>query len=168
MMWYVMQVYTGQEQKVCEQCRSRIMEDGEDVFVFLAERMTKIQGEGKRITSRLFSGYVFVETGKIEDFFMRLKDMGAMAKVLCTGGEMTPIYPEEEERLRLLGGEDHIVRYSEGYLEGEELTVTSGALKGYRGAVKKVLRHQRLVVLEMPLMGRGVEVALGLGVVRRE
>lgn len=168
MMWYVMQVHTGQEQKVCEQCRSRIMEEEEDVFVFLAERMTKVQGEWKRIISRLFPGYVFVETGKIEDFFMRLKNKGIMTRVLCTGEEMTPIYPEEEERLRLLGGEDHIVRYSEGYMEGEELTVTSGALKGYRGAVKKILRHQRLVVLEMPLMGRSVEVALGLGVVRRE
>ena len=166
-MWYVMQVYTGQEQKVCEQCRSRIMEEGEDVFVLLAEQMTRVRGEWKRITGRLFPGYVLVETGKIEDFFMRLKDMGAMTKVLCTGGEMTPIYPEEEERLRLLGGGEHIVRYSEGYLEGEELTVISGALKGYKGAVKKILRHQRLVVLEMPLMGQGVEVALGLGVVRR-
>ena len=85
-MWYVMQVYTGQEQKVCEQCRSRIMEEGEDVFVLLAERMTRVRGEWKRITGRLFPGYVLVETGKIEDFFMRLKDMGAMTKVLCTGG----------------------------------------------------------------------------------
>ena len=61
-----------------------------------------------------------------------------------------------------------MLKYSEGYMEGEELTVTSGALKGYRGAVKKILRHQRLVVLEMPLMGQSVEVTLGLGVVRRE
>lgn len=167
-MWYVMQVHTGQEQKVCEQCRSRIMEEDEDVFVFLAERMTKTEGVWTLITSRLFPGYVFVETRKIEDFFMRLKNMGVMTKVLCTGGEMTPIYPEEEERLRLLGGESHIVKYSEGYEEGEKLTVTSGALKGYQGAVKKILRHQRLVVLEMPLMGQSVEVTLGLGVVRRE
>ena len=167
-MWYVMQVYTGQEEKVCGQCRSRVMEKDEDVFVFLAQRMTKIQGEWTLITSRLFPGYVFVETDRIEDFFMRLKQMGAMTRALCTGEEMTPVYPEEEERLRLLGGEDHVLKYSEGYMEGEELTVTSGALKGYRGAVKKILRHQRLVVLEMPLMGQSVEVTLGLGVVRRE
>lgn len=166
-MWYVMQVYTGQERKVCEQCKSQITEKEEDVFVFLAERMTKIGGVWTLITSRLFPGYVFVETGKIDDFFMRLKNMGAMTKMLCVGEEITPIYLEEEERLRLLGGEDHILKYSQGYMEGEKLTVTSGALKGYRGAVKKILRHQRLVVLEMPLMGQGVEVTLGLGVVRK-
>ena len=49
-MWYVMQVYTGQEEKVCGQCRSRVMEKDEDVFVFLAQRMTKIQGEWTLIT----------------------------------------------------------------------------------------------------------------------
>lgn len=58
--------------------------------------------------------------------------------------------------------------YSEGYLEGENLVVTSGAMKNYRGTVKKVLRHKRLVVLEMPLMGRVVEVTVGLGIVKRE
>lgn len=46
--------------------------------------------------------------------------------------------------------------------------VTSGAMKNYRGTVKKVLRHKRLVVLEMPLMGRVVEVTVGLGIVKRE
>ena len=73
-----MQVYTGQEEKVCGQCRSRVMEKDEDVFVFLAQRMTKIQGEWTLITSRLFPGYVFVETDRIEDFYMRLKQMGAI------------------------------------------------------------------------------------------
>ena len=58
-----------------------------------------------------------------------------------------------------------MARYSEGYLEGEKLVVTSGALKDYEGRIKKILRHKRLVVLEVPLLGRSVEVTLGLGVV---
>ena len=45
--------------------------------------------------------------------------------------------------------------------------VTSGALEGYEGRIKKILRHKRLVVLEVPLMGRTVEVTLGLGVVEK-
>ena len=44
---------------------------------------------------------------------------------------------------------------------------TEGALKGFEGRVKKVLRHKRLAVLEMPLMGRTVEVTVGLGIVER-
>lgn len=164
----MIQVYTGMEEEICRQCQRKVMEKDEEVFVLWAERMTKIQGQWTLITRRLFPGYVFIETERIEEFFMRLKRIDAMTKVLCTGEDITPIHPEEESYLRLLGGDDHIVRYSEGYMEGENLVVTFGAMKNYRGTVKKVLRHKRLVVLEMPLMGRMVEVTVGLGIVRRE
>lgn len=167
-MWYVIQVYTGAEEEICQQCRSKVMEKNEDVFVFLTERMTKIQGQWTLITSRLFPGYVFVETERIEEFFMRLKRLNAMTKVLRTGEDMTPIHQEEESYLRLLGGDNHIVKYSEGYLEGEKLFITSGAMKNFEGTVKKVLRHKRLVVLEVPLMGQTIEVTVGLGIVKRQ
>ena len=167
-MWYVIQVYTGTEEEICRQCRCKVAEKDEDVFVLLAERMTKIRGQWTLITGRLFPGYVFVKTENIEDFFMRLRRIDAMTKVLRTGEDMTPIHPEEESYLRLLGGDEHVVKYSEGYLEGEKLIVTSGAMKNFRGTVKKVLRHKRLVVLEIPLMGRIVEVTVGLGIVKRQ
>ena len=48
------------------------------------------------------------------------------------------------------------------------MVVTSGSMKNYKGIVKKVLRHKRLVVLEVPLMGRTVDVTVGLGIVKRQ
>ena len=48
------------------------------------------------------------------------------------------------------------------------MIVTSGAMKNFRGTVKKVLRHKQLVMLEVPLMGRIVEVTVGLGIVKRQ
>lgn len=166
-MWYVIQVYTGKELEIVQQCRERVMVEGEDVFVPLAERWTKIRGERTLITSRLFPGYVFIETDRIGDFYKRLNRIYAMTKVLRTGEEMTPIQPEEEEYLRRLGGEEHVVKYSEGYIEGEKLVVISGPLKNFAGNVKKVLRHKRLVVMEVPLLGRTVEVTVGMGVVEK-
>ena len=167
-MWYVMQVSTGTEEEICQQCRRRVKEADEDVFILTVERMTKVQGEWKLVSGRLFPGYVCVETDEAEDFFLRLKQMKINAKVLRTGEEITPLYPEEEVYLSELGGEEHLVKYSEGYLEGEQLVVTSGAMMNYKGTVKKVLRHKRLIVLEVPLMGRAVEVAVGVGIVKRQ
>lgn len=166
-MWYVIQVYTGKELEIAKQCRERVADEGEDVFVPLAERWTKIRGERTLITSRLFPGYVFIETEKIEDFYKRLNRIYAMTKVLRTGDEMTPIQKEEEEYLRRLGGDEHVVKYSEGYIEGDKLVVTSGPLKDFEGKVKKILRHKRLVVMEVSLLGHTVEVTLGLGVVEK-
>lgn len=167
-MWYVVQVYTGTETEICEQCRSRLMEDGEEIFILQAEKMIKIRGRWSLTMGKLFPGYVFVETERIEDFYNRLKRLGSMAKILRTDKEMIPIYPEEEQYLRMIGGREHIVRYSEGYIEGEKLVVTSGAMKECRGKLKKVLRHKRMVVLEIPLLGRSVEVTVGMGIVSRQ
>lgn len=166
-MWYVIQVFTGREMEIAKQCRKRVAAEYENVFVLLAERQTKIRGQRKLIRTRLFPGYVFIETEAIEDFYKRLKRIPAMTKILKTGEYMTPLHRDEEAYLRQLGGEEHIVRYSEGYLEGENLIVTRGALAGYEGRIKKILRHKRLVVLEVPLLGRMVEVTLGLGVVEK-
>ena len=67
-MWYVMQVSTGTEEEICQQCRRRVKEADEDVFILTVERMTKVQGEWKLVSGRLFPGYVFVETDEAEDF----------------------------------------------------------------------------------------------------
>lgn len=166
-MWYVIQVYTGREAEMAQKCRERVVRAGEEIFIPLAQRQTKIRGERTMIETKLFPGYIFIETEQIEDFRLRLKRIEGMAKLLQTGDDITPLEPQEEEYLKKLGGAEHIVRYSQGYLEGERLIVTSGPLTGYEGNVKKILRHKRLAVLEIPLLGRMVEVTLGLGVVER-
>lgn len=166
-MWYVIQVYTGKEADIAEQCKSRVVQENEDVFIPLVERMTKVHGEWVQVKTRLFPGYVFIETDRPWELYMRLKSIKAMTKLLKTGEEITPIYKEEEQYLKKLQDKEHVVRYSEGFMEGDRLVVTSGPLRGSEGKIKKVLRHKRLVILEVPLLGRKVEVTLGLGVVEK-
>ena len=47
------------------------------------------------------------------------------------------------------------------------MVVTSGPLKDFKGKVKKILRHKRLVVMEVQLLGHEVEVTLGMGITER-
>lgn len=166
-MWYVIQVRTGQEIETAEKCRARIIKPGEDVFVMQGERMFKTgRGMEKRLYV-LFRSYVFAETQDIDDFWMRLRSMKVMTKVLTTGETMTPIHPEEESFLRNLGGDDHIVRFSEGYMAGEKLVVTEGAMKGCEGRVKWIDRHRRYAVISVELLGQMVDVKLGLEVLKK-
>lgn len=167
-MWYVIQVYTGKEADIVEQCKDRVVREDEDIFIPVVERMTKVQGEWVQVRTRLFPGYVFIETDRPWELYMRLKGVKAMTKLLKTGEEITPLYREEEKYLRRLQDREHVVRYSEGFMEGDRLVVTSGPLQGSEGEIKKILRHKRLVVMEVPLLGRKVEVTLGLGVVEKK
>lgn len=152
---------------MAEKCRNRIAQPGEDVFVILAEKMHQIGREWELRQNVIFKSYIFVETADIESFRLRLGKIGAMTKVLSIGEEMTPIRPEEEEFLRKLGGKEHIARYSEGYMVGDKLVVTEGALQGCGGRCKWIDRHRRIAVIEIELLGRVVDVKLGLGVVKK-
>ncbi len=167
--WFVIQTYTGKEHETIEQCRSRVLIDGESVFCPIKEKMSTRRGEPIMLEAALFPGYVFAEIQEpdIEDFRIRLRRVPEMTKILRTGDDMHPIYPEEEEYLRRLLDDGHRMRISEGYMEGETLHITGGPLVGLEGSIKKVLRHQKLAVLEIPLMGHKVEVTVGLGFVER-
>lgn len=166
-MWYVLQVRTGQETDIVEQCRGKVLLEGEEAFTMFGEKKYRFRGKWEMKRYLLFPGYIFIETTDIESFHIRLHEIKAMTKILKTGEEVVPVWPEEEAFLRQLGGEDHIAGYSEGYLEGERLVATEGAMKGYEGKVKRIDRHHRLVTIEVPLLGRLVEVQLGLGIVKR-
>ncbi len=162
-----MQVKTGLETDIVRQCRGRIMQENEDVFTMYGEKKSRFHGKWDLKRYLLFPGYVFIDTADIDDFRIRLHEIKTMTKVLKTGESVVPVWPEEEEFLRQLGGENHIAGYSEGYLEGERLVVIDGAMQGYEGKVKRLDRHHRLVTIEVPLLGQLVEVKLGLGVVKR-
>ncbi len=164
----MIQVQTRRETEIAGRCREKIMGPEEDVFVILRERMYRTSDGTEKILVPVFPGYVFVETEDIDDFRIRLREMKTMAKVLRAGEETVPVYPEEEAFLRLTGGEDHIVRFSEGYEIGKKLTVTQGPLKGYEGRVKRIDRHKKYAVLEVSLMGQAVDIQMGIEVFRKE
>lgn len=167
-MWYVIQVQARHEQAVVEKCHERnVLLPGEDVFTILSERMVKERGEWKKKEEPAFQKYIFAETEDTNGFRIRLRNVQELAKMLGVDDSIVPIYPEEQEMLQRLGGEEHVIRYSEGYMLGEKLIVTEGPMKGMEGYVKWVDRHQRIAGIEIFLLGRQLIVKMGIGVLKR-
>lgn len=167
-MWYVIQVQARRELAVVEKCHKRnVILPGEEVFTMLSERMVKERGEWKKKTEVAFQKYIIAETKDADGFRVRLQKIGEMAKMLGVNDQVVPIYPEEEERLKRLGGPEHVIRYSEGYMLNERLIVTDGPMKGMEGQVKWTDRHQRLAGVEVLLLGRKVVVKMGIGILKR-
>lgn len=161
-MWYVIQVWTGKEQEIIAECNEKVLESGEDMFVMLGERMMKDRaGIWEKRKTAVFPGYVFVETKDIEGLKIRLRNVKKMTRILTTGSELTPVYPEEEELLRRLGGDEHLIELSEGYREGDRLVVTDGPLVGLEGYVKWSKSHRRIACIELELCGQKISVKLG-------
>ena len=166
-MWYVIQVMSGREHQMAERCKTQLLSANEEVFIPMYERKRKIKGEWKLQRAVLFPGYIFFSTENIEDVFYRLKEIKDFSKILTTGTEFTPIGRNEETFIRQFGGSYHIVEMSVGFIEGNEVTVTSGPMKNWSGKVKKIDRHKKLAVLEMDFFGRITDITVGLEIVEK-
>ncbi len=164
-MWYVIQVRTGHEDEVAGKC-GRVLKAGESVFTMLSERRERVGGEWQTVVNVAFKGYVFAETDDIGSLRIRLHSISDLTKIVSVGDDMVPIYEEEEEMLRFLGGDDHVIRLSRGFSEGDSIAVTEGPLKGLESKIKWVDRRQKTVGISFTLFDRIVDVKLGAEFIR--
>lgn len=63
--------------------------------------------------------------------------------------------------------ETHTVEFSEGVIEGDEVKVWKGPLKGQEAKIVKIDRHKRLAWIEMKMFGRTKVVKVGLEIVSK-
>lgn len=166
-MWYVVQVMTGQEYNITNLCKMYLLDEEEEVFVPLGERKKKIKGNWKICQEILFPGYVFFMTENVEDLFYRLKKVNGLTKILRTGDDFTPLHDSETKFLQKIGKEKHVVELSVGYIEGDQIVITSGPMIDCLGEVKKIDRHKKTAILEVELFGRLTDVTVGLEIVEK-
>ena len=164
-MWYVVQVQACHEIDVVNRCQN-IVRDSEEVFTMLSERMERKDGVWQPIRTVTFQKYIFVDTSNIDAFRSRLHSIPGMTRILTVGDDAVPIYPKEEQLLRLLGGEDHIIGRSVIYKEGDKVTVVSGTLVGLEGLVRWTDKRQKWVGIAVSLADRETVIKLGAEFVR--
>ena len=170
MKTYVFQVKTGSEAKVAEQLQRHVEEDKTVCYVPHFVTMQKKNGEWTQVRKVLFPGYVFAETHDIAPFAARLSDALVSARLLCQE-DGTPLRIQDEEIAWISALADNVTKtvdMSEGVIEGDEIRITSGPLKGQEARIRKIDRHKRIAFVEMRLLGRTKTVRLGLEVVSKK
>lgn len=167
-MWYVLQVRTGTEENIRTQCRNNIPEAVlTRCFIPYYEEKRRIRGTWTVIRKVLFPGYVFAVTDRPDDLHQSLKQVIGLTKLIGTGQEIVPLTEEEKNFLEELGGEEQVMAMSEGIIEGDQVIVTKGPLKGKEGMIRKIDRHKRKVWLEVKIFGKMQRVEAGLEIVAK-
>ncbi|MCC8150398.1 MAG: antiterminator LoaP [Lachnospiraceae bacterium] len=161
-MWYVMQVRVGSEERICQQCSIRIPESIlRRSFVPYSENRMKFHGQWRTQKRRLFPGYVFLDTDDIQETAIRLSRMSDMTKILGVGDEIVPLTEEEVSFMQQLGGDAQVVRLSKLMLDGTQVRVLNGPLKGKEGLICKIDKHKRRVYLEVEMFHRTQRIEVG-------
>ena len=167
-MWYVVHTVSGMEQKCLQQCGIYIdRDDYNEMFIprYIAQKHFK--KEWHEVDKTLFPGYLFVDTEKIEPVIEGLKNFQQYTKVLRDGEMVSPITVQEQQFLTAMMNQQYVVRYSEGFLIGEKVCITTGPLKDFEGYIRTVDRHHRVAKLEVPIFGRPTPTEVGFGAIKR-
>ena len=103
----------------------------------------------------------------MEELYYELKGVPELTKILGDGSCFIPLEEEEVSLLIQMGGKEHVAVMSSGYIEGDQVIITSGPLQTLKGTIRKIDRHKRTAVVQMKMMGRLQDVTMGLEIVRK-
>ena len=99
------------------------------------ERARKQDGKWVNVEKPLFPGYVFFDSDNVEELLEGLKKIPKFTKVLGNGGSPIALYPYEVAFLEKYTNENKVMEMSRGFIERDQLVVTEGSLKDYKGKV---------------------------------
>jgi len=168
--WYVLFVRTGSEERLVEALKARLS----DATPFVLQRTCVLRRQGqKSLFQKLcFPGYVFVETDKpphsfIEECVPVINKVNGVYRLLNYSGDRNDVAVREDERVVLsrLFGDSHCLDVPTVFKEGDTVKVISGALMGYESKIVRFGRYEVVVAIEM--LGKTIEVSLGVDVVKR-
>lgn len=176
--WYVLFVKANTERRViCEInqfANALSIQNKVEPFILESEqyyRNKKYQKLGNKYQKRpLFPGYVFIETDISDERFLELFSSyiyksESIIKILLTNNKnKLAISDKEKTRLEYWCLGHRCITHSEGYVEGENIVITSGPLVGKEAVIKRINRHNRCAYVELEFMGvkQLIKVALEL------
>ena len=159
--WYVVQTFTGQEDKAKQALQQTVETEGLKTRVFQIlvplEETVEIKG-GKRVSKirKMFPGYVFLEMILDEKTWYLIRQTAGVARFIGTKVRPTPVSDKEMQRvLKQLGKEE---RLEITFEKGEGVRVISGAFRGYTGTVDEVNAEKGKLKVLINIFGRDTPV----------
>lgn len=167
-LWYVIQTVSGNEEKCLNICKL-LLEQTLYKKIFIPKYIAKIhyKKEWHDKEKILFPGYVFIDTENIDDVFSNIMRHNRHIRILKNAEKFLSISKEEQLFLESILNNEETVEYSEGFLIGDKVCVTSGSLRNYTGSIYRVDRHKRIAYLKINLFGRETIVEVGFSAVAR-
>lgn len=173
--WYVLQVYSGFENKVSDVIHEKAKKQGLESFIeeilIPTEEVVQVK-RGQRVNTerKFFPGYVLAKLDMNDNVWHLIKDIPKVTGFLGGSGGNKPIPISEAEAQRILNqvqeGIDH-PRPSVVYDIGEEVKVIDGPFASFTGLVEEVDEEKAKLKVSVSIFGRATPVELGYGQVEK-
>lgn len=175
MRWYVVQAFSGYEQRVAETLKQQIeIQNMQDYFgeVLVPKEKVKEIRDGKKYESerKFFPGYVFIHMIMNEKSWLLVRHTDrVLGFVGGTTEKPMPITDKEADKIlsRLRETEDS-PRPKTMFEVGEVVRACDGAFKDFSGTVEAVDYEKNRITVSIAIFGRATPVELEFSQVEKE
>ena len=167
--WYVVNTYSGHENKVKENLEKRVESMGLQNILFnivIPEHVETEIKNGKKVnkTVNMFPGYVLVEMIMSDEVWFIVRNTQGVTGFIGSSGKGAkpiPLLPEEVDRILSNMGMSRI-DLSKDLAEGKKVKITDGPFKNMSGKVKSYDLEKKTVELLLDLFGQETSVEVEL------
>jgi transcriptional antiterminator NusG len=174
--WYVINTYSGHENKVKANLEHRIVSMGQTprfrrVVVPTEQVIETKDGQKVQTEKRVLPGYVLVNMDLNDEAWTVVKGTPGVTAFVGAGAKPSPLSAGEVERiLHTAGGATGTAPVAKAQVEfalGESVKVTSGPLSDFDGEIVDVNADQQKLKVLVDIFERQVPVELGFDQVKK-
>jgi len=169
--WYIVQCYTSQEIRVMERIKDIMAQKAwaNKLFKVLVPQEETIEIKNNKRTektSKIFSGYVFVEALLGDDVIYEIRRLPGVSKFI--GSKTRPLPVTEDEILRVLRKVgDKSKKIDIDFEVDEVIKVISGPFRGYTGSISEISAAKGTLKAFISIFGRETPVTLDFNQVEK-
>lgn len=162
--WYVIQTYSGYEEKVAENLKQRIenldMQDKVFDVIVPKEKTIEIRnGKRRTVEKKIFPGYIMVDMAVTDDSWYVVRNTPQVTGFIGAGITPVPVGEGEMKEITRRMGVDE-PKYQIDLKKGDLVSITDGPFKNFDGAVDEVDEAKGKLKVMVSMFGRETSVEL--------
>ena len=172
--WYVVNTYSGHENKVKEKLEQRTvsMDMEEYIFRVIVPEQTEIEikdGVTKEKVKKLFPGYILVEMIMTDDAWYIVRNTPGVTGFIGSSGKGAkpfPLQPHEVDKVLHNMGMSRL-EISKDLVPGEYIKVISGPFGGMQGKIESINLPNSSLSILLDLFGQETSVEVELSQIEK-
>lgn len=162
--WYVVQTYSGYEEKVAENLKQRVENLGLSNLIFDVvvpkEKTIEIKnGKRKTVEKKIFPGYILVDMIVTDESWYQVRNTPQVTGFIGAGITPVPVKaPEMNQIDKRMGLEEP--KFQIDLKKGDLVSITDGPFKGFDGSVDEVDEAKGKIKVMVSMFGRETSVEL--------
>lgn len=170
--WYVVNTYSGHENKVKEKLEMRANSMGMEDYILrvVVPEQIEVDEKGKEKVKKMFPGYILVEMIMTDEAWFIVRNTPGVTGFIGSSGKGAKPFPLTSSEVdRILGsmGMSRLDIASE-LAEGEKVKVIDGPFANMYGTIKSVNLENNTLEVALDLFGQETIVELELAQISKE